>query len=255
MAGYLVILLAIVLGMITFSWYKLGNYERMLFISSVVITASLIILTQSRGAWIAFAFIILFVLVLRWFWGWVALITIVLLSILTINYFGVPAILEVITADDTIAGLDGRLEIWNRAMYMVRDFPFTGIGMGNYGDIANVFYPFFLAAPKIVPHAHNIFLQVAVDLGIPGLIAWLTILITVVFIAWKIYRYGQTLQDRWVSGLGAGLIASQVALIIHGLTDAVTWGMVRPAPLVWAIWGLVIAGWNVYGASRVEELS
>jgi putative inorganic carbon (HCO3(-)) transporter len=37
------------------------------------------------------------------------------------------------------------------------------------------------------------------------------------------------------------LLCSQVALVVHGLTDAVTWGMVRPAPLVWALWGLAMA--------------
>ncbi len=44
------------------------------------------------------------------------------------------------------------------------------------------------------------------------------------------------------AGLGAGLLCSQLALAVHGITDAVTWGMVRPAPFVWAIWGLAVAG-------------
>jgi putative inorganic carbon (HCO3(-)) transporter len=44
-----------------------------------------------------------------------------------------------------------------------------------------------------------------------------------------------------LAALGAGLLGSQIALIVHGLTDAVTWGMVRPAPVVWALWGTVIA--------------
>jgi putative inorganic carbon (HCO3(-)) transporter len=255
MAGYLVYLLPCGLGVLIFAWSHLSKPFRVIILLSCLITSGIIILTQSRGAWIAFAFIFLFILGLRWRWGWIAIITFVIFSALTVNYFGISTILEAITADDTIAGLDGRLEIWSRAIYMIRDFPFTGVGMGTYGDIANVFYPFFLAAPNIVPHAHNIFLQVTVDLGIPGLIAWLAVLITVIFVAWKVYRHGQALKDGWISGLGAGLLASQFALIVHGLTDAVTWGMVRPAPLVWAIWGLAIAGWNVYGAGRVEELS
>jgi hypothetical protein len=33
-----------------------------------------------------------------------------------------------------------------------------------------------------------------------------------------------------MAGLGAGLLHSQLALVLHGLTDAVTWGMVRLAP-------------------------
>jgi hypothetical protein len=40
--------------------------------------------------------------------------------------------------------------------------------------------------------------------------------------------------------LGAGLLASQAALVVHGLTDAVTWGT-RPAVVVWVMWGLAMA--------------
>jgi putative inorganic carbon (HCO3(-)) transporter len=42
------------------------------------------------------------------------------------------------------------------------------------------------------------------------------------------------------------LLCSQLALGVHGLFDAVTWGMVRPAPLIWAIWGLALAAGNFY---------
>ena len=45
--------------------------------------------------------------------------------------------------------------------------------------------------------------------------------------------------DLVLTGLGAGLLASQVALVVHGLTDTATWGT-RPAAVVWAIWGLAI---------------
>ncbi len=86
----------------------------------------------------------------------------------------------------------------------------------------------------------------AVDLGIPGLIAWLAILGTVILTAWQVYRYGRETEDGWVAGLGAGLLGSQVALIVGGIMDAVTWGMVKPAPIVWAIWGLTVASWLVY---------
>jgi putative inorganic carbon (HCO3(-)) transporter len=41
-------------------------------------------------------------------------------------------------------------------------------------------------------------------------------------------------------------LGSQLALAVHGITDAVTWGMVRPAPLIWALWGLAIAAWYAY---------
>ena len=85
-------------------------------------------------------------------------------------------------------------------------------------------------APGAIPHAHNLFLQIAVDLGIPGLIAWLAIFLVVIVLSWKLYRYGRIHQNVQSAALGIGLLCSQIALVMHGMTDAVTWGMVRPAP-------------------------
>ena len=70
---------------------------------------------------------------------------------------------------NTLGSLEGRIEVWSRAISMIQDFLFTGIGRGSFGPLADTLYPFFLAAPGTGPHAHNLFLQVAVDLGILGL--------------------------------------------------------------------------------------
>jgi hypothetical protein len=79
----------------------------------------------------------------------------------------------------------------------------------------------------------------------PGLVAWLSCLMLVVATAWQVYRRGQQLGDGWLAGLGAGLLGSQAALVVHGLSDATTWGMVRTTPLVWALWGPAMAAVRV----------
>ena len=117
--------------------------------------------------------------------------------------------------------------------------------MGSFGEVVDMLYPLFMAEPGSIPHAHNLYLQVVVDLGIPGLIAWLAALFVVVRVSWQSYQYGRKHQDGWTTALGTGFIASQVALMVHGITDAVTWGMVRPAPIVWAMWGMAIATYIV----------
>jgi O-antigen ligase len=64
-------------------------------------------------------------------------------------------------SDGTLAS---RLEVWQRGWMMVQDFAFTGIGIGTFNVVAHALYPFFIAAPdELVPHAHNQFLEVAVD--------------------------------------------------------------------------------------------
>jgi short subunit fatty acids transporter len=59
-----------------------------------------------------------------------------------------------------------------------------------------------------------------------------------------------------MAGLGAGLVLSQIALVLNGLTDAVTWGSVRSAPLVWFLWGLAVACGNLIARTqRVKQVS
>jgi hypothetical protein len=74
-------------------------------------------------------------------------------------------------------------------------------------------------------------------------------------VSWQTYHYGRLYGDRWAMGLGAGFLASQLALCVHGVFDAVTWGMVRPAPLVWGIWGAAMATWNVLVVHRQKHES
>jgi putative inorganic carbon (HCO3(-)) transporter len=169
----------------------------------------------------------------------------VLVSGILVDRIGLRSVVEAITTSGSVSTLEGRQEVWSRAIFMIRDFSFTGIGMGTYGEVADAMYPFFLASPGTTPHAHNLFLQIAVDLGIPGLIAWLAILFLMISGSWQIYHFGRLIGNNWFALLGAGLLCSQIALVVHGLTDAVTWGMVKPAPLVWALWGLTAASANM----------
>ena len=74
---------------------------------------------------------------------------------------------------------------------------------------------------------------------------WSGILLVVCVSAWRVFHAGRRTGDRWQAGFGAGLLCSQIGMIVHGLTDAVTWGT-RPAVVVWAIWGLAMAAHRVY---------
>ncbi len=246
LAGSLILLLPIPLASLLFAWGKMGGAEKIIYCEAVLVMSGVLALTQSRGAWIALGAVLLTFILLGLRRGWVIFLGIVILALVTIHQRGAPWILETVFSSRTISGWDGRREIWSRAIYMIQDFPFTGIGMGSFGDVADVLYPFLSYSPGAILHAHNLFLQIAVDLGIPGLIAWLAIFLVVFILCWKLFRWGRIHRNVECAALGIGLLGSQVALVVHGMTDAVTWGMVRPAPLVWGVWGLAVAGWYVY---------
>lgn len=247
MGGSLLLLLLVILGVLLFGGRQLRASEWGLLGAALALGVVVLVLTQSRGAVLAFGLSFLVLVSLRWRRGWLF----VLLSLVGMGVMlaavGATPLVNLVVSSATLGGVDGRVEVWSRAVYMIQDFPFTGVGMGSYGHVADLLYPFFLYAPGKVHHAHNLLLQIAVDLGIPGLICWLAVWMLVVAMGWQVYRRG---QKGWVTGLGAGLVACQVALMAHGMVDAVTWGMVRPAPIVWALWGLAAASASLVRMER-----
>jgi putative inorganic carbon (HCO3(-)) transporter len=253
MAGVLVILLPIPIAGLLFGWKEMRWSMRALTIISVGGMALVLGLSLSRGAWMGLGAVLIVFTLLRWKRGWVPVLLGCIVGIGAVYWVGISQTLNGLLVNSSLTGLDGRLEIWSRALYMIQDFPLTGIGMGSFGPVADAMYPFFLETPGSIPHAHNLFLQIAVDLGIPGLVTWLAILITSMALAWKLFRAGQDGGDKLATILGAGLLCSQAALAVHGFTDAVTWGMVRTAPFVWMIWGMTAAGWNVIKNNGVQQ--
>ena len=241
LAGILILILPVPLGVLLFAWRDMRWLERIIYILSSLSIFIVLVLTQSRGSWIALSVVLLSLLFLRWRWGWIGFLLAVLASVVAVYILGLNTITQALASNPTIGDLNGRFDIWSRAIYMLGDFPFTGIGMGSFEEVANILYPFSLRSPAGIPHAHNLFLQIGVDLGVPGLIAWLSILMVMVSVSWSVYSLGRGRKSGWFTGLGAGLLLSQLALITHGMTDAVTWGMVRSAPIVWSIWGIIVA--------------
>lgn len=243
MGGFLILFGVFPASGLLFTWRRVKFTGSILLLAAGGIITFILLLTQSRGAWIAFSISLLFLITLRWRWGWV------IAAVTSIGgyfaFLGFRNLTQVqIAIGSILRSFDGRLDIWDRALFMIRDFPVTGVGMGNFGEIVGEFYPLAGTGEALsISHAHNLFLQIAVDLGLPGLIAWLAIFSTVIFAAWKIYQTPDL--TGFLQAYGAGLICSQVALFTHGLLDSVIWGMIRPAPLIWGLWGMALAGYSV----------
>jgi putative inorganic carbon (HCO3(-)) transporter len=256
LAGSLALLLPLSLGLLAFGWAKLTPLERILHLSAGAGMTVALILTQSRGAWLGSAAALLILLLLRWKRGWVLAVGAGVIVVIAVIWVGLAKAAEFLSNSGSISGAGLRMEIWSRAAAMIQDFPLTGIGMGNFSPVVDWLYPLVSVAPGEVVHAHNLFLQIAVDLGLPGLLAWLAAWIAIWVAIWQTYRRSQSAGARWTAGLAAGLLAGQAALGVHGLLDAVMWGMVRPAILVWVIWGLAIAAANLsISAAQPAQIS
>lgn len=104
---------------------------------------------------------------------------------------------------------DGRYYLFRAGVEMVREAPWTGVGIGNFFSLLSVFYPEGIAGRAVHEHAHNLYLQVAAELGLPGL------LVLVVPIWSALRRAAKLGRDPLARGLALGL----AAVFAHSITD------------------------------------
>ncbi|MBI2953550.1 MAG: O-antigen ligase family protein [Chloroflexi bacterium] len=163
-----------------------------------------------------------------------------------------PATGGVDNASGTL-GFAARMEIWDRARYMIEDFPFTGIGLNTFPLVIETLYPTFLVDPDVrIPHAHNIFLQTAVDLGLGGLLGFVALWASVAYAGWKAYRKaGSSPADNAMRAAILGLLLGLLAYLIFGLTDAITLGA-KPTVLLWLMMGLIVSAERLMGQPSVH---
>lgn len=149
--------------------------------------------------------------------------------------------------DDLVGNFPAREEIWMRGVALVQDFPLTGVGLGGFPRVANALYPFFIhSVSTLPPHAHNLLLQAAVELGMIGLVAYLSLLAAFVACIRYVYAHAAGDHERRVAlGIAAGMLAYQV----YGLTDAT--GIGTRASLVF--WLGVGAAGTLYARQRVTR--
>lgn len=147
--------------------------------------------------------------------------------------------------------LPSRLEIWGHSLYAIADFPVTGIGLGTFQRVVPLLYPFRSIDPGVpLSHAHNIFLQVALDLGVIGFSAYLVLLVQVGLMLRRLAGRLARPERLLVSGLAAGL----AALHVYGLTDAIAPGA-KPGVAFWFMIGMVAALYNLLRDGRLAPES
>jgi putative inorganic carbon (hco3(-)) transporter len=210
---------------------------RLLSALALAVGGTVLLLTQSPQALLGLALALL--LIAGWRSRWFLLsIPVGLLATAAALWACGPsrAVLALLSLDHPIgSGVVLRLDIWSRALAMIRDMPFTGIGLNTFPLILTHFYPGVLVGPEA--HAHNLYLQTAVDLGLPGLFALLWLILAFFVVLVQAYRVTSSRDLRVVL---IGLAAGVVAYLGHGLLDTVTLGA-KPVAGLFLMLGLAAA--------------
>ena len=196
-------------------------------VAIAVLLGFILLLSQSRGAWVAVGGALAVMPWLRYRRWWAVVLVLMVIAIATAALLG-PVRLESMVFPASVGDevsvntLPGRAELWTRAITLLRDFGLTGGGAGNFEQVVLTLYPpFFTGIVGGFSHAHNMYLQMAVDFGLPGLVVYLALLVALAASLVTAARLGkaQPAEDTAVS-LAIGLFGSLLVVAIHGLVDA-----------------------------------
>jgi putative inorganic carbon (HCO3(-)) transporter len=233
LAGVLVLLLPVQLGLVWISVaqrYPHANCSSLRFartpaVLALAVTSLSVILLQSRGAWLGLT-------LAGACWAtllgkrWHKLLLLILVGGSILGLAGTATLLSGTLPEDQLLSLsssmDARLEHWHSAVEAIRDAPYTGVGLNAFRGVMTQRYSPLPGKPETgTAHAHNHLLQVAVDLGIPGLIAYVSLWLVLAAMLVRIWRNSPDRHYRMISGsLGAGLLAH----FAFGMTDAIPLG-------------------------------
>lgn len=123
------------------------------------------------------------------------------------------------------AQIEEMRESWNRAWLLLRSFPFTGVGPGGFAMAVSALYP--PSTAPLAAHAHNLLLQVAVDVGVPGLLV-----IAAIFV--RILSQRSAAPAHW---LNFAALCALAAVLIDGFSGATLWLASPLAPFAWLVAG------------------
>jgi putative inorganic carbon (HCO3(-)) transporter len=211
----------------------------LLLLAALLFNGFILVATLSRGGMLAVALGLLLVVALVLPPRWRLVLAIGLaVGLIALGAYAGNRLDQNLVGD--AVGLSGRLEIWSRALLGIADFPLTGMGVNGFRRVVHALYPLYSIPAEVdLGHAHNHLLQTALDLGLPGLVAYVAIWWISAALLWSTYR---RLQRRRAArhpyyGLMAGLAGSLLAGWVFGIFDAVALGA-RPGFLWWLLLGL-----------------
>jgi O-antigen ligase len=104
-----------------------------------------------------------------------------------------------------------RLVLWRGAAGMIRDHPLTGVGIGQFQRVIGYYteVPLREGEPR---DAHNAFILIAAEMGVPTLLLLLSLHATFALVAIRVYRRRRTPLDRGLAvaflGMEAGVLVS-----------------------------------------------
>ncbi|PIE33330.1 hypothetical protein CSA56_12225 [candidate division KSB3 bacterium] len=226
-AGFLVLVIPLVIGLF------LGTLQvekRLLLFLLLGIMGAAFVLSLSRGGLLSLGCAgtgLLLCLALK-HWHEIGFWKIFIVLILLVGFIGSViffvgfspiahrSLFRTILPDKVIVGHEIRLPIWRNALVLVKEFPLFGSGLGTFGFVFQRYCPPEIHQNRQVYAAHNDYLELLIEMGIPALL----------LVLWGIYRlYRHVLNiyfrydDPLLTSLLIGGLTSITAMAVHSFFD------------------------------------
>ncbi len=202
-----------------------SNAHKAFLATFIVLACLALVFTKSRGAWFGLVVALILFLFKTKRLGFIAVFAPVV-ALLFLTSLGRLLGFRVAQTSLSDPAMVERFFIWRSAAGVVVDHGLFGIGMDNFR-----FIKFTYGFPSILDFfsaksTHNLFLEVLVDFGILGLVAFTWILVSCFKNVIQAYRNA---TSRHLKTLSLGLACALVEFIAHGLFDC---GLANPVVLL-----------------------
>ncbi len=251
-ATYLLLIMPIVISLLLTPISLKSKIPLVILLLAMFIS---LVLTYSRGGWLAFLVMLATLLILKGerligkvLTGRRILILAGAILILILLIIFIPNPISRRLASLTKAGsleeVDIRFVIWRSAWSMLADNLWTGVGLSNY-YLANPIYwkgPTYaeITTRGFMYTAHNLFLNIGVEMGIFALALFVIILILIMSYGLSIFRKDRLSSPprREFGNEISALLAGIVALVVQGIFHYMFW-LSTLAFSFWAFAGMI----------------
>ncbi|MEA5581633.1 IctB family putative bicarbonate transporter [Nodularia harveyana UHCC-0300] len=244
LAGYL--LPAVILSLVAiFAWKSW--IQKALALTMFIANAACLVLTFSRGGWIALVVGVLTAIALLVYWWSVQMspfwrtwslpmmlggtMGLLLLAVIFVE----PVQLRVLSifADRQDSSNNFRRNVWDAVFEMIGDRPIIGIGPGH--NSFNKIYPLYQRPRYTALSAYSLFLEIAVETGFVGLASFLWLIIVTFnhgFVQLRRLQQSRNVEGFWL----IGALATVAGMLAHGTVDTIWF-----RPEVNSLWWLMVA--------------
>jgi putative inorganic carbon (hco3(-)) transporter len=244
-SSYLTVLLSTACGLL---FTNLGRLYKILASAVIALGGVALILTFSRGGWMALATsLILFGFFLSRRRGLPLRGPIAILVILTLLYLPFHNVISARLFGDDRGSAESRIPLMHLAFRIFADNPVLGVGANNFSVamgpyLTSEFRHGFLYA------VHDKYLLVLCETGIGGLAAFLAFLFAALRRAWQVWNF----RDRFLSPLALGFMVGIAGHMVHMNVD-----IFRGRPMqqmIWLVAALLVAMHRMHAKASISQI-